>query len=309
MRKNTKPAVICLCLILLCMAGPAKCYAAQDSTSEIIPGLEVGINPVLQERAGARLQRILKTEQVVSKRMTLAFSFGKREGYYSGALSGGIPQGAGSFTAFNEDGTCWTYTGNFEDGHMSGNGITRWNTGLWESGLYEADNIKTGVCGTGSAVIYQGDFCGGAYSGEGTTYDEQGNLIYSGRFQNGFLCETEAERTRRGEAVRLRCEEFGPEQYRSCLADPALYIGRMIGLSGDVAYSWFAEEDAYNELLLELPGSGDMEAIVYYRYGLEEKKADRPDRITVYGIITGVHEYEDGNKVPLVEAHYIDIVP
>lgn len=84
-------------------------------------------------------------------------------GSYTGLLVDGLPEGEGSFTAVNNDGITWTYTGNFENGTFNGYGTTSWDddTGVNETGTYTdgaytptAMEILTGFIGDVNAATY-----------------------------------------------------------------------------------------------------------------------------------------------------------
>lgn len=75
--------------------------------------------------------------------MTLQFSFGERTGIYNGEVDdNGIPNGSGTFTTTNSEGIQWTYTGQFVNGHMEGEGSTSWEDGRTEVGIYIDDELQ-----------------------------------------------------------------------------------------------------------------------------------------------------------------------
>ena len=77
-----------------------------------------------------------------SKKMTLNLSYGDRTGRYSGELNEeGIPSGKGKFVSKSENGTKWTYEGEFKNGHFDGEGKTTWKSGAIEVGTYKDDVI------------------------------------------------------------------------------------------------------------------------------------------------------------------------
>ena len=84
-------------------------------------------------------------------------------GLYTGRLYDGIPDGYGSFTAETENGTSYTYTGNFEKGRMNGQGKTIWENldyieeGTYTQGLYTPTRAEM-ICSYGKAGRGYGTF-------------------------------------------------------------------------------------------------------------------------------------------------------
>lgn len=76
-----------------------------------------------------------------SKKITLNLAYGDRNGKYSGDMENGVPNGIGKFTSTNEEGTSWTYEGEFKNGHFEGEGKTTWKSGQMEIGTYKNDII------------------------------------------------------------------------------------------------------------------------------------------------------------------------
>lgn len=66
-----------------------------------------------------------------------------RDGLYTGDVVDGIPNGQGAFSAVNDEGTSWVYTGAFKNGKFSGYGKTVWDEiNKIEEGTY-ADGLFT----------------------------------------------------------------------------------------------------------------------------------------------------------------------
>ena len=72
-----------------------------------------------------------------SVRMYASFSFGLRQGEYTGKIKNGYFDGSGVFTSKNDSGIAWTYTGDFLNGEFHGNGRTEWEDGNIDDGKYE----------------------------------------------------------------------------------------------------------------------------------------------------------------------------
>lgn len=75
------------------------------------------------------------------EKITLELAHGTREGYYTGDLVDGLPDGKGKFVSQNESGAKWTYEGEFTKGHFDGQGKTTWSNGQVEIGTYKNDVI------------------------------------------------------------------------------------------------------------------------------------------------------------------------
>lgn len=74
--------------------------------------------------------------------MTISFSYGERTGRYVGDKdTNGLPDGFGNFTAKKTDGTTWTYSGQWEHGHLNEYGTTVWDSGLVHFGKNSDDSI------------------------------------------------------------------------------------------------------------------------------------------------------------------------
>lgn len=80
-------------------------------------------------------------QNVTAYKLTLDFSFGTREGEYTGSLVNGIPNGNGEFKSKNSSGLSWVYTGEFVNGHFNGSGRTVWEDGTKKEGTYENDQL------------------------------------------------------------------------------------------------------------------------------------------------------------------------
>lgn len=98
-----------------------------------------------------------------SRKTTLNFSYGDREGVYSGEVDGsGLPNGFGTFASQRPDGAKWTYCGEWDHGHWHGHGITSWDEGTTYLGGYENDLIN----GIGMFVSDDGTVTVGNYINE-----------------------------------------------------------------------------------------------------------------------------------------------
>lgn len=73
--------------------------------------------------------------------LTLKLSFGEKTGRYKGDLVKGLPQGQGEFTSKSDDGSQWTYLGEWREGHFEGEGQIQHSNGDREVGFYSKDMI------------------------------------------------------------------------------------------------------------------------------------------------------------------------
>lgn len=158
------------CILLLVTA------CAMDSESG-----EMVFNPI------AAVEQALSEETAVSAAtsrtefvgpLSLDFYFGQRSGEYTGEVNeNGRPDGHGSFTASNENGTAWTYEGDWINGHFNGPGKTVWATGSNESGTYANDYlVGEGVVYYPDGSVFVGEFDGsgsatGTIAIDGVTYE------------------------------------------------------------------------------------------------------------------------------------------
>lgn len=102
----------------------------------------------------------------VAKKTTLNFSYGDRDGIYSGEADGnGLPNGFGTFASQRPGGDKWTYFGEWDHGHWNGRGIISWDNGETYLGEYENDLIN----GIGMFVSDDGTVTVGNYVNEAAT--------------------------------------------------------------------------------------------------------------------------------------------
>lgn len=128
-----------------------------------------------------------KIEELENVEMAITLLDGTvREGMYTGEAVEGKMHGQGSFSAENSSGEKWSYTGTFENGTICGEGTMEWETGLKRIGTFKNEVLS------GQGTVYYNDILleEGAYendilNGQGKIYDEYGELIYEGLFENG----------------------------------------------------------------------------------------------------------------------------
>lgn len=75
--------------------------------------------------------------------ITINFSYGDRTGQYIGEKDdNGLPDGFGIFTAQKQDGTKWTYSGQWDHGHLNEYGTTAWDSGIVHFGKNSNDSVS-----------------------------------------------------------------------------------------------------------------------------------------------------------------------
>ncbi len=242
-------------------------------------------------------------ETVSGKTITVDMDYDSGVGVYTGEVKDGVPHGQGSFVMQKSDnGLSWSYEGEWKNGVIAGEGVKKEGrytfTGSFKGGLSD------GYCKIADDGIlrYEGMCRDGALHGEGTLYTRSGTLIFSGMFENDMLVENEADRKRRGEAFKPKCEDMDDLIYDGSMAEDNMFgyavkvWGFPLGMgeqasSGTIIIGHFAEED-YPICLL-------------YRYGTVERKMTRDDWINAWGVVIGLFEYTDRNGkaavCPLVE--------
>ena len=141
---------------------------------------------------------------------TLKAFYGDRSGIYSGEVLNSIPNGQGTFTAKNTEGTSWTYTGDFKNGHFQGNGVTSWDTGEKQEGLYENDAFVNGKFYATNGDFYHGIFENNMIK-EGKWYASDGTILYEGIFENGMPKEEIHDQT----IQQLEVVDYGYSTYKN----------------------------------------------------------------------------------------------
>jgi hypothetical protein len=109
-----------------------------------------------------------------------------QEGEYTGKLVGGAPGGIGVFSAKTPEGLEWTYTGEFQNGSIQGEGRMDIATGERLEGSFARGRMEgEGRYYVNSAMIYDGSWKNGSYDGEGELYYASGALCYAGGWREG----------------------------------------------------------------------------------------------------------------------------
>lgn len=289
--------LMCLLLLSACIGafhitgeGDAKPTAAatQDMTSATH-------SPSVQpEVTGSALD---------GQEITLSFDFGERTGVYSGEMMDGLPHGYGTFSSRNAQGVGWVYEGEWNVGHMQGEGMTTFETGYKETGWYENDYLS----GQGSLyqqdqLLFEGEFLSNIPNGQGTLYSYCGEAIYTGEFTEGFIDETEEARQIRVRQFKQDCET--PEF--DALYESAQNIGSLRAqVSGTVYNVYEMDEAGYDSsFIMELSG-GNIVCVAYH-LSVGERPVAAGKEVTVWGIADYLYTYETeaGTQaaIPMIEA-------
>ncbi|MBQ9345892.1 MAG: hypothetical protein IJT94_00955 [Oscillibacter sp.] len=123
-------------------------------------------------------------ERILNER-TIQFNFGSRSGTYIGDENeNGLPDGYGTFESKNDDGTSWTYEGNWVGGHWNGQGKTTWSNGYVYDGEYLNDvESGKGIYTLPDGKHFDGTFVSGEFKGDGVLYFTDGSS-FIGQFEN-----------------------------------------------------------------------------------------------------------------------------
>lgn len=120
--------------------------------------------------------------------ITISFSYGDRSGRYIGDKDdNGLPNGSGIFTTKREDGTEWTYSGQWDHGHLNEYGTTVWGNGL----VYFGKNSNDSILGYGGYAypdgrIVLGEVDVNGLNGKGLIITSNG-IVASGNASDGLL--------------------------------------------------------------------------------------------------------------------------
>ncbi len=255
-----------------------------------------------------------ETEVAEELPLTLSFAFGEADGTYSGEMTGGLPNGQGTFTVINEDDLSWIYVGMWVDGHFSGEGVRTWDDGYSRGGTYAGDQVNgTGWQAWDGNTEYEGSYADSEFNGQGTLYNRYGTLIYSGAFVNGLMQESAEARSARVEAFKAQCAEYPfQDVFSACENDIELFV-QMTGTVYDVDEADYGNESNPAWVYLELPPGEDGQMnYVTVRYWMSEGEVlpMTGEEVILWGTTREYYEYEDesGNMwwEPVIEAWTIE---
>ena len=238
---------------------------------------------------------------VEDKDITLEFSFGERTGKFTGTLENGLPVGEGTFTTINTDGTAWTYTGEWVNGHFDGFGATEWKSDpvvKYEGDYRNDERTGVGKWYEADSLIYEGEVNKGIYNGTGTLY-KNGKISFSGTFANGFPDYEE---------YRNSCKSIS---YDNLARNPDLYIGTPLIFFGTIIQVFENTEQKGSVVYrVEMAGKYDDIIAAHYTRSENESRLLDGDKVKIMGFYNGLLSYESNFSVPVtipdVDAIYID---
>ena len=277
--------------------------------AEVTPSAEVSELP----SASAVISEATPTptiQTVTKQTMTLLFAFGERTGTYTGDIVDGLPHGYGTFESQNPSGMGWTYEGQWENGHFSGQGTTYYEDGWIYTGYHEADVMVSGQIYTPEYLLYDGELLEYDYHGFGTYYNPHGEAVYSGYWNHGFLQETAEDRAARLASFQAGCYEPSMDGlYQECADE----TGAHVQITGTVFFIYdYADNPTMCECLIYLNGveSADTVVSIWYLLGEDEPRPVEGQQITVWGTAENLYSYtsesDDYLTVPNVEAWFVE---
>ncbi len=249
------------------------------------------------------------TMTVTDQTLTLTFSFGERTGTYTGTLVDGLPHGSGSYTAYNSDGVAWTYHGQWEQGHCTGEGTTIWEDGHVEGGIYSNDMLNgQGYSAYQDRLIHEGEYLNGEFHNQGTLYNySSGEIIYTGSFNSGYIKETAENRLARVGAFKDQSIPSSVnELYDACASNTSIRSE----ISGTVFYVW--QDDEYVYFQIYDNGVESRDTVISFEYYLSEGETVpyEGQSVTVWGTTEYLESYttEDGTEmtVPMIMAWNVE---
>lgn len=254
----------------------------------------------------------IQTVQTVTEQtMTLTLGFGERTGTYTGEIADGLPNGYGVFTSSTDD-IVWVYEGTWVSGHLIGQGTKVWEDGYSEGGWYENDRLNgEGWESWYGVVQYEGGYLEGVHHGQGTLYNQHGEIIYSGSFYHDFISENMQDRNARVGAFKdqsVVCTTA--ELYSACESE----ISIRAQITGEIFDIYYYPESSptYCEILIYENGVWDQDHIIQVFYTLSEGEAlpTNEQTVTIWGTTEYLYSYTtmDGDylTVPLLEAWSVE---
>ena len=250
-------------------------------------------------------------ENVSGLNLTLPFAFGNKTGIYTGETMNGLPHGYGSFSSDNAAGIAWTYQGEWENGHFSGQGTTSWDDGFTEGGLYQNDYLNgTGWESWDGVMQYEGEYVDSEFDGQGTLYTSMGEILYSGNFHNGFIQESDEDRAARVGAIKDQCTAYSyQELYDACENGTGVYA-QVTGKIFDIYYYPETNPDYCYIYIYNTGGSGNEITGIYYWISEGETPPVMDQTVTVWGSMQYLYSFTATNgsdwTIPQIEAWSVE---
>ena len=249
-------------------------------------------------------------ETVIEKEMTLQFSFGERTGIYTGEIAEGMPNGEGKFTTLNDENIGWFYEGKWANGHFEGLGTTVWDDGFKETGEYKNDELEgPGQEFWNGVMVYDGNYQNGIYNGQGTLYNDRGDVVYAGSFNNGYFQESAEQREARLTPFKQSCKEMAYADYYISADNET---GDKLKLTGEIfqVYEQDETEPYFCDFLMYAENNENQIVQVYYRLNDGEPRLEDGQTVTVYGTVEYLYSYvsksEEDISAPHIEAWSVE---
>lgn len=211
-----------------------------------------------------------KVESVVAEKMTLNLIYGDREGQYTGELKNNKPNGRGTFDAINSSGQRWSYTGEFLDGHFSGDGKTTWESGRIQEGKYRDDEMSgRGKTIYPNGISMEGNHTKNLADGLMIVYKPNGEIAFESEFKGDIPTNFDTS----------LCKDVPYSEYAR---EPEKYTGDLIKITGKVRIV-SNQEDGVVAMMVDTK-YGDSGNPVYIEYVIPEggKRILEGDNITAY---------------------------
>ncbi|MDL2214464.1 hypothetical protein LJB76_02755 [Clostridia bacterium OttesenSCG-928-O13] len=235
-------------------------------------------------------------EQVEEQTLTLNLARWEapREGVYTGEVLNGLPQGQGSFTTQSPEGEAWRYTGEWEAGHLEGEGEMSWGeTGHSYVGAFSDDLCSgPGQQYFSGALLYDGVFEDDAIT-SGKMYDDSGALYYEGAFRDGLRLEDEA-----AASARLVACEKEAVPYTAAMYEEGLYnhLGELLVYEGVVNEMLFTLETREGlEMYIDLGGGLLVSSQITYRFAYGEAPHATGQRLRVFARVHALSQTAGAN--------------
>ncbi len=292
-------------LILLLVAAIAVnvwAYTRSEPVAEQPTyGKESSAGTTVPTRTTAPAKTTLPIRQTTK---TMPYLVDGDEGVYTGEIAAGKPEGSGEFQTSD---TAWSYDGDWHNGLMHGEGTLTYPDSVFK-GTFSA-GIMNGefLVYSEKALRYRGTIVAGKLNGQGALYTTTGTLIYEGSFSNDMLDESAANRTARGEAFAVDCQDMSPTLYDSVMAAGNNPPGTRVHVWGSPL--GLSEQTASGTIIIAHKDDTDYPIALSYRYGVNESKVTGASAIEAWGVVTGIFVYDEQDGFesicPLIEVVYL----
>lgn len=228
------------------------------------------------------------SEKVNGEQMTLDLPFGETTGEYTGEVENNEPNGEGSFTAESEEGEKWTYTGQWKDGLMDGQGVIDYEDTSFD------DDCGTFVKGTWTPTA--GDY----YTSSGTSADDNYKVS---EVSQKFMNDNKDLFPAKSESL-IKDDMIQDVEFEDLAKDISKYDDKLIKKNLKISQS-FVVDDGVEALGVEnttwiTAYDEDFNAYTMIYLGVLNLKEDQD--VTIYGLPIGKNAYpnEEGGETETV---------